>query len=97
MNTRFHSPLKLCGTSIVIALLPAIPTLIAYLIADFFHCQLHEGFANPCVVLGVDIGKTLYPMGITAWFLFMSVPIGIIGILASAVWFVVALLKRNGA
>lgn len=31
-----------------------------------FDCEIHEGFANPCVVLGRDLGETAYTMGVLA-------------------------------
>lgn len=31
-------------------------------------CTVHEGFANPCIVFGVDLGEPLYTLGLfTAW------------------------------
>ncbi|WP_264212981.1 hypothetical protein [Leisingera thetidis] len=33
-----------------------------------FDCTIHEGFSNPCVVLGRDLGDTAYTMGVfAAW------------------------------
>lgn len=31
-----------------------------------FGCEIHEGFANPCVVLGQDVGETAYTAGVLA-------------------------------
>ncbi|UWQ27533.1 hypothetical protein K3555_13435 [Leisingera sp. M527] len=31
-----------------------------------FGCEINEGFANPCVVLGRDLSETAYSMGILA-------------------------------
>ncbi|WP_027236978.1 hypothetical protein [Leisingera caerulea] len=31
-----------------------------------FDCEIHEGFANPCVVLGRDLGEAAYTLGVLA-------------------------------
>ena len=61
--------------AILACLLPAIGAFAAIGIANLNGCTLHEGFANPCVVLGRDIGKTLYTMGVLAWFMLATLPI----------------------
>jgi hypothetical protein len=57
--------------------------VIAGTIASWNNCTLHEGFANPCVVNGRDMGETLYAMGVIGWFMIATLPIGFI---ASVVW-----------
>lgn len=54
---------------------PMAATFLAFAIAKANGCTLHEGFANPCIVLGVDIGNTLYSMGVMFWFTFLTMPI----------------------
>lgn len=78
----------------MIAIFPAIPTLLAALIADANNCVLHEGFKNPCVVLGLEMGDILYSMGAFAWLLFFSVPVGVLGLLVGVIWFAFA-FSRN--
>ncbi len=65
---------------------PLLSTLLAVLFASAFGCALNEGFVNPCVVLGLDFGGLLYPMGLAAWFAIFTVPLA--G-LALVVWLVV--------
>jgi hypothetical protein len=70
----------------VIAILSGWPialVAIAGLIASWNHCTLHEGFANPCIVNGRDIGSTLYGMGVMGWFMLATIPLGAI---AFVVW-----------
>ncbi|MGB3545279.1 hypothetical protein [Rubrivirga sp.] len=61
---------------LILVFLPATGALIAAGIASANGCTLHEGFSNPCVVAGVDIGDSLYPWAVAPWLLFITVPIG---------------------
>lgn len=95
MRENLKTPLFVGGLSILAAVFPAIPTLVAALIAKANNCVLHEGFKNPCVVLGLDIGDVLYPMGVSMWFLFLSVPVGALGLLISVIWFAIAFFRKE--
>lgn len=95
MRNKLNTPLLVGGLSILVAIFPAIPTLVAVLIAKANNCTLHEGFRNPCLVLGVDIGQLLYPMGVSMWLVILSVPVGLLGLLVSVVWFVIAFFKKE--
>ncbi|MCC5985766.1 MAG: hypothetical protein JJU42_15530 [Rhodobacteraceae bacterium] len=66
-----------------VALLPVISVLIAGGIATLGGCELNEGFVNPCVFFGVDLGGLLYGMGVMGWFMLLSLPMGA---LAAAGW-----------
>lgn len=94
MRDNLKTPLRVGGLSILVAIFPAVPTLVAALIAKANNCVLHEGFKNPCVVFGLDIGDILYPMGVSMWLLILSVPIGALGLLVSIIWFGIALLRK---
>jgi len=66
---------------VIIALLSGWPIAFvaaAGLIASWNNCTLHEGFANPCIVNGRDIGQTLYGMGVMGWFMIATLPLGAI-------------------
>jgi hypothetical protein len=67
---------------IVIAGSPLISVLISTLIADSNGCVVHEGFVNPCVVLGVDIGGGLYGGFVLGWLMLVTFPVGAIALLA---------------
>ena len=66
---------------VLVALLPLISVIVAGAIADANGCVLHEGYANPCVVGGSDLGETLYAMGVMGWFMLATLPLGGIAIL----------------
>jgi hypothetical protein len=57
---------------------PIVSVVIAGVVASWNGCTLHEGFVNPCVVGGRDIGETLYSMGVLGWFMIATIPIGMI-------------------
>ena len=78
---------------LVVALLPLISVIVAGSVAEANGCTLHEGFSNPCVVNGEDMGETLYVMGVMGWFMIATIPLGGMAILALFGWlFVVSWL-----
>ena len=62
---------------------PLMSVVIAGTVASWNGCTLHEGFVNPCVVNGRDVGETLYAMGVMGWFMLATLPFGAI---AFVVW-----------
>ena len=80
--------------SIVFAIGPLIFALIAATIAQLNSCELHEGFVNPCIVLGIDMGGTLYTAGLMPWFSFFTIPVGAILFLIGLIWLFIAWLRR---
>ncbi len=74
---------------------PLLSTLLAVLFASTFGCSLNEGFVNPCVVLGVDFGELLYPMGLMFWFAIFTVPLAALALLVWLVVLVVLLIRRR--
>lgn len=66
---------------VVIALIagwPILSIVIAGTIAEMNDCTLHEGFSNPCIVNGTDVGQTLYTMGMLGFFAIGTIPIGVV-------------------
>jgi hypothetical protein len=72
---------------------PIISVVIAGKIADSHGCELHEGFVNPCIVDGKDMGDTLYQMFVAGWFSLVTIPAGLV---ALAVWVAVAIAMGLG-
>lgn len=82
----------------VIALLtgwPIASVLIATTIASWYGCTLHEGFVNPCIVNGRDIGQTLYGMGVMGWFMLATIPLGVIAFIVWTVGWVIWFTLRQ--
>lgn len=69
---------------ILVALGPLIGVVVAGGIASANGCTLHEGFANPCVVVGVDMGGLLYGLGVLGWLMLASIPLGAMALLGWA-------------
>jgi hypothetical protein len=85
MLARYWPALALFFVSLTIGLLPIASVIVAGTLANTYGCTLHEGFPNPCIILGKDRGDLLYTMGVAGWFMFFSIPIGLMGVLASLI------------
>jgi len=84
---------------VLILLFAAAPILVAVgagTYAQSHGCTLHEGFVNPCIVDGEDIGKTLYSLGVLGWFSLATIPIGgVAALILILVWIVTAISARS--
>lgn len=89
------APIKLLILSVLVGGTPVFSVLLAGLVAKANSCELHEGFVNPCVIFGVDLGGMLYSMGVFGWFMLISLPIGILGALASILWWGIWKVRRG--
>ena len=57
---------------------------------------VNESSPTPCVVLGVDIGKALYTLGVMGWLGFVTVPSGGIAFVLYTIFVVVeSLISRR--
>ncbi|CUH86476.1 hypothetical protein PH5382_00388 [Phaeobacter sp. CECT 5382] len=64
---------------------------VVLFLGNVIGCTIHEGFANPCNLLGMDLADTAYSMGVfAAWgpLLFGPVVVG-----AGILWILVALIR----
>jgi hypothetical protein len=75
------------GCIIIVAwmVLPLIPVVVAGVIASIGACPLDEGSVHPCIILGRDIGKTLYRMSMLGWFSLATFPTGILALMVFTV------------
>lgn len=65
---------------------------VVLLLGGPFGCTIHEGFANDCMVLGLNLGNFAYAAGVwAAWGPLMLWPISL-GL--GAIWGLVAILQR---
>ena len=62
---------------LLLAAAPLIVALGAGAYAANHGCVLHEGFVNPCIVDGQDVGQTLYQLGMVGWFAIATLPLGL--------------------
>lgn len=66
---------KVIWTLIGLCLLPFLPVFLATSLAALLGCELHEGGARECSVLGLDIGGFLYPLFMSGWFALLTLPL----------------------
>ena len=76
---------------LVLALAPLGSVAIASWLAEANGCTLHEGFVNPCMVNGAEMGDTLYAMFVLGWLMLASIPFGAAAVLA---WLVILIVHR---
>ena len=55
------------GTAILVLLLPILMPITAGLIASAHGCRLDEGSIHSCIVMGQDMGQTLYTLFVLGW------------------------------
>ena len=74
-----------------------LSVVVVMILGAGFDCTIHEGFANPCFVLGRDIGETAYGLGVfAAWGLLFVMPISLgMAVLWGAFTVVARLWARN--
>ncbi|WP_210332613.1 hypothetical protein [Methylosinus sp. H3A] len=58
------------------AFLPLLSLFAASLVASANSCALDEGNPHPCLILGSDVGQTLYNMAVGGWLMIFTLPIG---------------------
>jgi len=69
---------------------PILSTFLADLIAAIFGATLYERSVHPCLVGGYDLGPLLHSMSGYGWLMLITLPVGIILILALAISLMVA-------
>lgn len=87
------APMLLIIFSILFALGPIILLIIGMTIAEINSCDLHEGYANSCIVLGMEMGDFLYATGVIPWLSFFTIPIGAVFFIIGLVWLIVKAVK----
>lgn len=84
---------------IVFAFLPVLGVLLASGVATLGGCDLNEGSVNACVVLGMDMGGTLYVLFVMGWYALVTLPLGMgvaaIGLLLAIIGFIMRLFKKK--
>ena len=72
---------------VAVALLPVGCVALSGALATANGCTLHEGFENPCIVLGLDIGFLLYALGMMDWLAIGTIPLGYFSLVAlGGIW-----------
>lgn len=82
---------RICLAGVIVGISPALSVVISSMIANANECVLHEGYTNPCIIAGNDIGGLLGAMFIFGWFMLVSIPLGALSII---IWLVAFILKQ---
>ncbi|AFY69427.1 hypothetical protein Pse7367_1130 [Thalassoporum mexicanum PCC 7367] len=81
-------PLVLIAASLIFAVLPLLSVLLANLIGNLLGCQVNEGFANSCQVGSFELGGILAWMFTAGWYIFFTLPIGLVGVGGGSIWLI---------
>lgn len=85
-----------CGLLIVLwMVLPLLSVFTSYTIGNAFDCQVDEGGVHPCVVAGQDIGEALYTLGVMGWFMFFTIPSGLVALAVLLIAILIDWLRRK--
>ena len=77
---------------VLVALAPIFAVISCSVIASAYGCKVDEGSVHPCMIHGKDYGEQLYALGVSGWFMLVTLPIGA---LAGAIWLVALILHRS--
>jgi hypothetical protein len=77
---RHKLPLLIIVVSLTIGLAPIASLLLASFIAEIGNCTLNEGNIHPCKIGTFELGGLLYQMSVAGWFMFLSLPVGLVGL-----------------
>ncbi len=80
--------------ALLIGLLPVFSVIIASALASITGCDLDEGSIHACVVMGADLGPTLYTMFVLGWLGLMSLPIAALGLLGLLILGLISLIQK---
>ena len=74
----------------IYAVFPMLCVLLASAIAQASGSRLDEGSAHQCIVFGVDIGGLLYGLFVMGWLSLLTVPTGVLGLIALTIALLIA-------
>ena len=76
--------------------LPLFSVLTAALLAIALDCRPHEAVVNPCVIAGVELGGTLYAMGVMGGLMLVTAPLMPLSLMGWATYAAIR-WRRRGA
>ena len=82
------------GIAVLLGVLPVILALGSAFLAAALGCQVNEGGASPCVVLGMDLGPALAFAFVSGWFGLLTLPVAAGGALFLLILGAVDLVRR---
>lgn len=81
---------------VIVVLVGLAPVASVFWASDFAQrhgCDLHEGFAQPCLVEGEDWGETLYLAFVMGWFALLTLPVAAAALLGLLVLALIDLFR----
>ena len=81
----------------VLLALPLLNVIVSSAVANALGCRLDEASIYPCPFLGIDLGVLLGIMGVTGWFMLVTLPLLALLLpvwLAAAIWALVRWRRR---
>lgn len=82
---------------VLFAAAPLIGAVIASWLAEANGCLLNEGSVNPCMILGMDWGGTLYTLFVLGWFMLATLPLGGGALIVFVIVFIIHYLAWRNA
>jgi hypothetical protein len=59
----------------LLCLSPAFILAGVAIVSSACGCQVHEGYANPCIINGRDVGGLFYSLGMRGWLVMATLPV----------------------
>ncbi len=79
----------------IIVFAPFLMLATLFLLSYITGCDVHEGFVQACQIWIFDIGELLYALGVSGWFILLSLVLGPIGYLVLSSIFVIKNTKNK--
>jgi hypothetical protein len=93
----YKKPIQVFLISLGIGILPFFLAMLSELIASILGCTVNESKSHSCMIIGLDIGELLYAMFVAVWLFFISIPVGLLGILFSFSYFIYVFIKKTNS
>ncbi len=76
----------------LVTLAPIASVAACSVIANMYGCHVDEGSVHPCLIHGRDYGSLLYTLGVSGWFMLLTIPGGAC---AFVIWLIILILHRE--
>jgi ABC-type Fe3+ transport system permease subunit len=77
---------------VLVAFAPIASVAACSVIAKMYGCRVDEGSVHPCLIHGRDYGRLLYTLGVSGWFMLLTIPGGAC---AFVIWLIALILHRE--
>ncbi len=100
IHLMFRGTKQLILSLFCIWYIPISPSVLGIILVSFLarqgNCLLNEGNANPCYILGVNMGDAFYGASVVPWLILLLVPICLfISILYAIIYALISSMLQN--